>query len=156
MEWETPPSLFAALDAEFHFTLDVCARPENAKCERFFSLEDDGLAQGWSGTCFCNPPYGRNVGEWLEKAYRESRRLGTVVVCLVPARTDTAWFHEWGMMATEIRVMRGRPWFRQNGVGTQRSTFPVLIVIFSAMGEVPPRLSTWPTEKPESTTWDWR
>ncbi len=116
MEWETPPALFAALDAEFGFELDVCARPENAKCDRFYSPEDDGLAQEWSGACWMNPPYGRQIGAWMEKAFQESRKPGTVVVCLVHARTDTGWFHEWGMKARAIRVMRGRPWFRQNGV----------------------------------------
>lgn len=119
-EWETPPSLFAALDAEFRFTLDVCARASNAKCERFYSPEDDGLSLPWIGACWCNPPYGRQVGEWIRKAYEESRRPGTIVVCLIHARTDTAWWHAWAMRAAEVRFIRRRVRFLAPQGGPQR------------------------------------
>lgn len=105
--WSTPKSLFAALDAEFGFTLDPCASAENATVERFFTKDDDGLAQDWDGVVFMNPPYGRTIGRWVEKAYRESLR-GAVVVCLIPARTDTAYWHDYVMRASEVRFIRGR------------------------------------------------
>ena len=92
-DWETPPELFAKWDARFDFTLDVCATPANAKCARFFSPADDGLAQDWGvDVCWMNPPYGREIPKWMAKALDASRR-GATVVCLVPARTDTRWWH---------------------------------------------------------------
>src|SRR5581483_8325959 len=92
--WGTPPDLFARLDAEFHFTLDPCASPENAKCAAYYTVEDDGLAYPWTGVVFCNPPYGRNIGRWVEKAWTESQS-GATVVCLLPVRCDTAWWHDY-------------------------------------------------------------
>ena len=102
--WETPVAFFKALDAEFHFTLDVCAVKENAKCAAYFSPERDGLKQEWSGVCWCNPPYGREIGRWVRKA-AESK---ATVVMLLPARTDTAWFHNYIYGQAEIRFIRGR------------------------------------------------
>ena len=90
--WPTPDSLFEKLDREFRFTLDVCALPENAKCSRFFTPDDDGLLQPWQGVVWCNPPYGNRINDWCEKAFRESHNGATVVI-LLPARTDTRWFH---------------------------------------------------------------
>lgn len=142
MEWETPPALFAALDEEFGFTLDVCARAENAKCPRYYSPEDDGLAQPWEGVCWCNPPYGREIAAWMEKAYRESRKAGCVVVCLVPARTDTAWFQDWGMRAAELRFVRGRVRFLR-GAEASGATFPSVLLVFRADSEGPPATSRW-------------
>ena len=92
-EWETPLELFAELNREFNFTLDVAALPDNAKCPVFYTPGEDGLAQEWQGVCWMNPPYGREIGKWIRKAYEESLR-GALVVCLVPARTDTAWWHD--------------------------------------------------------------
>jgi site-specific DNA-methyltransferase (adenine-specific) len=90
--WSTPQDFFERLDDEFHFTLDPCATIDNAKCQRFFTVEDDGLAQNWDGErVFMNPPYGRGIGAWVKKAY-ESKAL---VVCLLPARTDTRWWHDY-------------------------------------------------------------
>ncbi len=124
-EWSTPAKLYAELDAEFGFTLDPCATAENAKCPNFYTCADDGLAKPWSGTVFMNPPYGRAIGEWMAKAYRESQ-AGALVVCLVPARTDTAWWHEYAVRG-EIKFLRGRLHFRnaQNG-----APFPSALVIF--------------------------
>lgn len=92
--WETPQELFDRLDNEFHFTLDVCALPENAKCQQFYTPEQDGLSQPWTGVCWCNPPYGRDVGQWVHRALLASEAENTVVM-LLPARTDTRWFHEY-------------------------------------------------------------
>lgn len=86
--WATPQDFFDRLDARFGFEMDVCASPDNAKCARYFTKADDGLTQRWSGICWMNPPYGRQIGHWMRKAY-ESSLAGATVVCLVPARTDT-------------------------------------------------------------------
>lgn len=126
-EWGTPPRFFAELDREFGFTLDVCATKDNAKCQKFFTKEQDGLAQEWTGTCWMNPPYGRTIGQWLRKA-AESR---ATVVCLVPSRTDNFWWHQWVMMADEIRFVRGRLRFVGAGDGAK---FPSAIVIFRGRG----------------------
>jgi phage N-6-adenine-methyltransferase len=92
-DWETPRALFSALDAEFSFDLDPCCSPENAKCGRRFTKAEDGLSQPWTGTVFVNPPYARTIQMRIEKAHRESLENGATVVCLVPARTDTRWWH---------------------------------------------------------------
>lgn len=123
--WATPPAFFAELDKEFGFDVDVCAIPENAKCERFYSPEDDGLNQAWEGTCYMNPPYGRQIGKWIRKAYEESQK-GATVVCLIPARTDTAYWHDY-VMKGEIRFIRGRLYF---GDGTGPAPFPSAVVVF--------------------------
>lgn len=130
-EWSTPPDLFARLDAEFGFTLDVCARPENAKCANFFTLEQDGLEQEWAGTCWMNPPYGRQIGRWIQKAWESAEKA--LVVCLVPARTDTSWWHDYCMRG-EIRLIRGRLKFGgADGIGQGQygsAPFPSAVVIF--------------------------
>lgn len=126
MDWETPPEFFAEYDAEFAFTLDVCALPHNAKCARFFTPDDDGAVQDWGeNVCWMNPPYGAEIGRWMRKAYSASRS-GATVVCLVPARTDTRWWHDYAMRG-EVRFIRGRLTF----VGaTASAPFPVAIVVF--------------------------
>jgi phage N-6-adenine-methyltransferase len=125
-QWETPPTLFAALDAEFHFTTDVCALPENAKCPHYFTPADDGLAQAWTGVCWCNPPYGAVIDRWVRKAY-EASQTGATVVCLLPARTDTRWWHRSVLPYAEIRYLPGR----QRFVGAKSSApFPSAVVIF--------------------------
>lgn len=93
MDWETPQKLFDDLNKKYHFTLDPCSTDSNAKCELHFTERENGLAQDWSGNrVFCNPPYGREIAKWVEKAYTESQK-GVFIVMLVPARTDTKWFH---------------------------------------------------------------
>lgn len=126
-EWETPPALFSIFDDQYHFTLDVCATKANAKCKRFFSPEDDGLAQDWSGErCWMNPPYGREIINWVEKAWMETEAL---VVALLPARTDTKWFHEYVYGQSEIIFWRGRLRF----VGAASSApFPSMICVYHA------------------------
>ena len=112
-DWATPQKLFDDLNTEFGpFDLDVCAEAWNAKCTRFFSPSDDGLLQPWSGRCWMNPPYGRQIGRWIEKAYREAGN-GCTVVCLIPARTDTSYWHTYVMKADVIRFLRGRIYFVQ-------------------------------------------
>lgn len=123
--WSTPQDVFDQLNREFSFTLDVCALPENAKCKNFFSPKENGLQQCWTGCCFMNPPYGREIRKWMEKAYKSSL-CGATVVCLVPARTDTSWWHDYAING-EIRFIRGRLKFG----GSQNSApFPSAIVVF--------------------------
>lgn len=128
--WATPQDLFDKLNAEFGFNLDPCALPENAKCEKYFTPEINGLAQSWGGGCkvFCNPPYGRQIYDWVKKAYNESRKPDTTVVMLIPARTDTRYFHEFIYhRAKEIRFIKGRLKF---GSAKNAAPFPSMIVIF--------------------------
>lgn len=106
--WETPQDIFEALDSEFRFTVDVCALPENRKCRRFYSPEDDGLAQHWDGeTCWMNPPYGRGIERWMKKAY-EHQQAGGTLVALIPNRSNAPWWHEYVMKAAEIRFIRSK------------------------------------------------
>ena len=126
--WETPQDFFDKLDEEFHFDLDPCALPENAKCARYFTPEQDGLLQDWGGSVvFCNPPYGRKIGRWCQKCYEESLKPDTVVVMLVHARTDTKWFHDWVYGKSEIRFIRGRLKF---GGSKNSAPFPSMVVIY--------------------------
>lgn len=123
--WETPQELFNKYDQEFRFTLDVCALPENAKCAHYYTPQEDGLRHPWTGTCWCNPPYGRQISRWIEKAYK-SALGGATVVCLVPARTDTAWWHDYAMKG-EIRFLRGRVKF---GGSRWNAPFPSALIVF--------------------------
>jgi phage N-6-adenine-methyltransferase len=95
-DWETPQWLFDELNSEFNFWLDVCATENNSKCEHCYTIDDNALIENWRGVCWCNPPYGREVGQWVEKAHRESQS-GATVVMLLPARTDTRWFWDYIM-----------------------------------------------------------
>lgn len=131
-DWETPPDLFRELDREFHFTLDVCATADNAKCKRFLSPKENALHPftDWTGMCWMNPPYGREIIHWVKKACYSAGN-GTTVVCLLPARTDTRWWHEYVIPGSkEIRFLRGRIRF----VGAKASApFPSAIVVFSGV-----------------------
>lgn len=126
--WATPQDFFDKLNEEFNFTVDVCAIPENAKCEKFFTPEINGLKQEWTGVCWCNPPYGREIGKWVEKAYIAST-WGATVVMLLPARTDTKWFHEYIYNKAEIRFIKGRLNF---GNSKTAAPFPSMVVIFNS------------------------
>ena len=127
--WETPQDLFDDLDREFHFDLDVCAIPENAKCKKFYTPEQDGLRQPWDGTCWCNPPYGRDIGKWVRRALFASVG-GATVVMLLPARTDTRWFHDYIYKRAEIRFLKGRLKF---GSSKNSAPFPSMVVIFKGL-----------------------
>ena len=127
--WETPQNFFDELDKEFHFTLDPCATPGNAKCKKYYTVKEDGLKQDWQGeTVFCNPPYGKAIKNWVKKCYEESRKPNTTVVMLIPARTDTTYFHEYiYKKAKEIRFVKGRLKF---GCSKNSAPFPSMVVIF--------------------------
>ena len=127
-EWTTPQDLYDILDAEYGFTLDPCATHESAKCGKYFTKEDDGLAQDWTNhTVFMNPPYGREIKHWLKKAWEASRKGDTTVVCLIPARTDTKYWHRYCMRAHKITFIKGRLKF---GEQTSGAPFPSAIVVF--------------------------
>ncbi len=123
--WSTPQDFYDKLNEEFGFTLDSCATPENAKCKMFYTKEDDGLSRSWKGwTVFMNPPYGREIGKWVEKA----RFSKTTVVCLLPARTDTRWWHDHVIGGgAEVRFIKGRLKF---GNATNSAPFPSAVVIY--------------------------
>ncbi|MDR0654532.1 MAG: phage N-6-adenine-methyltransferase [Synergistaceae bacterium] len=126
-EWETPREFFDAVNAVYRFDLDVCATHANAKCGRHFTKEENGLTQKWSGVCWMNPPYGREISLWVRKAYESSLGAGTIVVCLLPARTDTKWWHDYVIAHAErIRFIRGR--LRFSGKGP--APFPSALVVF--------------------------
>jgi len=126
ISWDTPPDLFERLDRVFCFTLDPCATPHNALCQVYFTPEQNGLAHDWSGhRVFMNPPYGREISKWVEKAYSESLS-GAIVVCLLPARTDTAWWHDF-VMKGQVVFIRGR--LRFSG-SAKDAPFPSAIVVF--------------------------
>ena len=124
--WETPQDLFDKLNNEFHFTLDVCATQENAKCDSFYTKEQDGLSQPWKGVVWCNPPYGKQIGSWVRRGFFASLS-GNTVVMLLPARTDTRWFHEYIYGKAEIRFIRGRLKF---GESKNSAPFPSMVVVF--------------------------
>ena len=125
-QWATPQDFFDELDREFHFTLDPCADETNHKCKKFFTKEQDGLSRSWERErVFCNPPYGREIGKWVKKCYEESTRA--FVVMLIPARTDTSYFHDYIYHKAEVRFIRGRLKF---GDATSPAPFPSMVVIF--------------------------
>lgn len=121
MDWTTPKGVYDELDIEFGFTHDPCpiVAPE-------FEWRIDGLSSDWGAVNFCNPPYGTELGKWVKKAYLEWRK-GRTCVLLIPSRTDTAWWHDYCMLATEIRFIRGRLKF---GDAVNAAPFPSAIVIF--------------------------
>jgi phage N-6-adenine-methyltransferase len=123
--WSTPQDFFDRLNAIYHFRTDVCATHQNAKCSHYFTKEDDGLSKEWGGVCWMNPPYGREIGKWMKKAY-ESSQAGTTVVCLVPARTDTKWWHSYAMKG-QIEFIKGRLKF---GGSKNSAPFPNAVVVF--------------------------
>lgn len=130
-EWSTPKDLYEELDKEFNFTLDPCSTNDNCKCLKHFTIEDDGLTKNWGGErVFCNPPYS-NIAEWVKKAYRESIKENTLVVLLIPARTDTKYFQDYIYHRSEIRFIRGRLKF---GESKNPAPFPSMIVIFRSGG----------------------
>lgn len=131
-QWATPQDFFDKLNEEFHFTLDPCADEFNHKCDKYYTKEDDGLKQSWQNErVFCNPPYGREIGKWVHKCFIESHRPNTTCVMLLPARTDTKWFHNYiyDLPFTEIRFIKGRLKF---GDSKNSAPFPNMVVIFRA------------------------
>lgn len=133
-DWGTPQDLYDALNEEFGFTLDPCADDNNHKCDKYYTVEQDGLAQSWADeTVFCNPPYSRRGGQakWIEKCYTEAEKNKIIVVELLPARTDTKAFHDYILGKAEIRFIKGRINFEiQRGENGGRAPFPNMVVVF--------------------------
>lgn len=134
-EWATPQDFFDKLNEEFHFTLDPCADETNHKCDKYFTKEQDGLTKAWDGeTVFCNPPYGREIKDWVRKCFTEVHSGGCLcAVMLIPARTDTSWFHDYIYNKAEIRFIRGRLKF---GNEKEPAPFPNMVVVFRCRNEV--------------------
>ena len=133
-KWGTPQEFFNKLDWRFGpFDLDPCAGPTNAKCANFFTEAEDGLSKDWEGfTSFVNPPYGRGIDKWIEKAYNEAKNPDTKVVMLIPARTDTKYWHSYIMKADEIHFVKGRLKF---GDSENAAPFPSAVVVFDGSNQ---------------------
>jgi site-specific DNA-methyltransferase (adenine-specific) len=131
-EWYTPSSVYDPLNKEFCFTLDPCCTKESAKCDKYFTKEDDGLMQDWSDDIvFVNPPYGREISKWVKKSYESSFLHGATVVMLIPARTDTTYWHDYIFDKAEIRFLRGRIKFKdKQGITRDSAPFPSAIIVF--------------------------
>jgi|TARA_R110000782_G_scaffold186073_1_gene276150 phage N-6-adenine-methyltransferase len=140
-DWATPQDFFDKVNTELGpFTLDACASEQNAKCNKFFTAKDDGLTQDWYGNnVFVNPPYGRGIDKWIKKAYEESQKSRTRVVMLIPARTDTKYWHDYVMKADVIYFVKGRLKF---GGSENAAPFPSAVVVFG---------SQWSTTAPTTT-----
>jgi len=138
-DWSTPQAFFDIVNAEFRFTFDAAASDDNAKTTMYYTETDDALMRPWPGVVWCNPPYGRGISNWVRKGYEEAQ-TGSTVVMLIPARTDTAYWHDYVMRAAEVRLVRGRLVF---GTGEARANapFPSALVVFRA-GEHKPTVSS--------------
>lgn len=125
---ETPKYLFDKISSIFNFSLDVCALPENAKCENYYTPKDDGLSKPWMGGVWCNPPYGREISSWVKKAYEESQKeYNSFVLMLLPARTDTKWWWEWVQGKATLFFIKGRVKFGDHNVG---APFPSVLALY--------------------------
>ena len=125
-QWATPQDTFDKLNKIFNFETDVCADQHNTKCENFYTESDNGLLQEWRGVCWMNPPYGRGIGDWLKKAYDSCKENNATVVCLIPARTDTRWWHDYCVRG-EVFLLKGRLKF---GDAKNCAPFPSAVVVF--------------------------
>lgn len=128
-DWATPQEFFDRLHREFAFTIDCCAVEANAKCARYITPEQDALSLAWDGTVWMNPPYGNGIAAWIEKAWRSAQE-GATVVCLIPTRADTAWWHDYVMQAAEVRLVRGRLQFGGHAERGHNAPFPCSVVVF--------------------------
>ena len=125
---ETPKYLFDKISSIFNFSLDVCALPENAKCESYYTPKDDGLSKPWRGGVWCNPPYGREISSWVRKAYEESQKeYNSFVLMLLPARTDTKWWWDWVQGKATLFFIKGRVKFGDHNVG---APFPSVLALY--------------------------
>ncbi|EGO2800512.1 DNA N-6-adenine-methyltransferase [Enterococcus faecalis] len=130
-DWETPQKLFDELNEKYQFDIDVAASARNAKLPKYFTKEDNALIQEWDGNVFCNPPYGRELRKWLEKGYQEYLRVPErTIVFLIPARTDTSYWHDFIFGKAYIQFLRGRVKFEIDGEGGNSAPFPSAVVIF--------------------------
>lgn len=131
MTWGTPQDFFDYLDRLFHFDIDVCATERTAKCAKYYTPEIDALKQEWLGTCFMNPPYGTEIKHWIKYAYEQSQKQGTRVVALVPARTDTRYWHDYVMKAEWIMFVKGRLKFDDGSGVFNSAPFPSAVIVFN-------------------------
>lgn len=141
-EWATPQKLFDKLNQFYKFTLDPCATKENAKCSKFYTKQDNGILQNWSGeVAFVNPPYSE-VADWVEKCYQENLQNGVTSVLLIPSRTDTKWFHKFCMKADLIQFVKGRVKFENGSSKPNSAPFPSMIVVFDcSLGNNEPQMT---------------
>ena len=132
MDWETPQKFFNELNDQYNFTLDVASNGTNAKTEKYFTKEDDGLKKEWKGRVFCNPPYGREIKHWVKKAHDESKKdYNELIVLLIPARTDTKYWHDFIFnKASKIIFLKGRLKFEVNGKSTNSAPFPSALIVY--------------------------
>lgn len=137
MDWCTPQKTFDELNDEFNFTLDPAATSESAKCAKYYTPKNDGLINTWAGnTVFCNPPYGKEIGNWVKKAHDEHYKHGATIVMLMPARTDTKYFHKYIYKKAEIRFLKGRLKFTdEQGNVAGSAPFPSMVVIWRKQEE---------------------
>ena len=130
-DWNTPKDLFEKINEEFHFEWDLASSLDNALCSNFYTKEEDGLKQNWTGACWLNPPYGdrsSKMVDWIKKAYLDTQNNSDLtVVILIPARTNTKWFHEYCMKSYEIKFICGRPKFGDSKHGLPQ---PLVLVVF--------------------------
>jgi len=141
-EWETPQDFFDEINKEFHFHIDVCAVENNAKLPIYFTPKINAFNQDWIGNCWCNPPYDSDIGAWMKKAY-ESAQKGSTVVCLIQGRSsDTVWWHDYVMRATEIRYIKNRLHFGKNGVFTRANISNILVIFRPFCNGSSPRISS--------------
>lgn len=132
-EWETPPDLFEKLNRKYHFTLDAASTDANALCKEHYTREQNGLLQSWKtgGAVWCNPPYGKDIVKWVRKAWEESQ-TGQLIVLLIPARTDTKWFHDYVYHKAAIYFLRGRLKYGLNGKQARNNAaFPSMIIVYN-------------------------
>ena len=138
-DWCTPIDFFKRLDDEFHFSLDPAATQKTAKCNKYYTPETDGLKASWAGeTVFCNPPYGRDISNWVRKGYEEGQKPNTTVVMLLPARTDTTYFHQYILngKAQDVRFLKGRLRFTdEDGSFKDAAPFPSVIVVWKGISD---------------------
>ena len=135
--WATPQDIYDDLNRKHKFEVDVCANKQNAKCSKYYTEEQDGLKQKWEGTCWCNPPYGKPIGLWMEKAWKSSV-MGAFVVCLVPARTDPKWWNTW-VLKGEIEYLQGRLKF-----GDSKNSAPFASALITYRPPLSPQFGIFP------------
>ena len=136
-EWETPQDFYDALDAEFGFTIDVCANSQNTKHDIYYSTEQESLLQSWSGVCWMNPPYDTSIGLWIKKAWEASQEGATVVALIQGRSSDTKWWHGYVMRSSEIRYIKDRLHFGKNG-HYARANISNIVVVFRPYCQGPP------------------
>lgn len=137
-DWETPQDFYDRLNAKYHFEWDLAASDDNAKCDNYFTRDDNSLEQDWeglSGNLFLNPPYGRELKLWVKKAATTGLKDKQNLVMLIPSRTDTSYWHDYIFNHAEIKFLRGRLKFQVDGVSGDSAPFPSAVVIYTGDGD---------------------